>query len=181
MFQSICSASASVSVCPSPLKASAECAKRAPTIISCVHMLISVFTGKWWPLKLNYFHLVCAGDTLKIGDIAYKLKKPQNPELVPVKHSMWFCLFFCTNCNYVWNKKNKKSCNWFNKFFKYLFPFDLPVSESLPQAVVQHLRWIMQKDLLGQDVFLIGPPGPLRRSIAMQYLVSIFFKLLHTL
>uniref|UniRef100_A0A8C6UA26 von Willebrand factor A domain-containing protein 8 n=1 Tax=Neogobius melanostomus TaxID=47308 RepID=A0A8C6UA26_9GOBI len=28
----------------------------------------------------------------------------------------------------------------------------------------------MQKDLLGQDMFLIGPPGPLRRSIAMQYL-----------
>ncbi|KFO27883.1 Putative protein KIAA0564, partial [Fukomys damarensis] len=38
------------------------------------------------------------------------------------------------------------------------------------QSVVQHLRWIMQKDLLGQDIFLIGPPGPLRRSIAMQYL-----------
>ncbi|XP_061735639.1 von Willebrand factor A domain-containing protein 8 isoform X2 [Nerophis ophidion] len=44
------------------------------------------------------------------------------------------------------------------------------ISDSLPQAVAQHLRWIMQKDLLGQDVFLIGPPGPLRRSIAMQYL-----------
>ncbi|KAK3543698.1 hypothetical protein QTP70_027205 [Hemibagrus guttatus] len=42
--------------------------------------------------------------------------------------------------------------------------------ESMPQTVAQHLRWIMQKDLLGQDVFLIGPPGPLRRSIAMQYL-----------
>ncbi|XP_072440906.1 von Willebrand factor A domain-containing protein 8 isoform X2 [Chiloscyllium punctatum] len=42
--------------------------------------------------------------------------------------------------------------------------------EPLPQALAQHLRWIMQKDLLGQDVFLIGPPGPLRRSIAMQYL-----------
>ncbi|XP_061081457.1 von Willebrand factor A domain-containing protein 8 [Conger conger] len=41
---------------------------------------------------------------------------------------------------------------------------------AMPQTVVQHLRWIMQKDLLGQDVFLIGPPGPLRRSIAMQYL-----------
>lgn len=50
--------------------------------------------------------------------------------------------------------------------------FCVPVSDSLPQTVVQHLRWIMQKDLLGQDVFLIGPPGPLRRSIAMQYLVS---------
>lgn len=41
--------------------------------------------------------------------------------------------------------------------------------------MAQHLRWIMQKDLLGQDVFLIGPPGPLRRSIAMQYLVSTHF------
>ncbi|KAF0026906.1 hypothetical protein F2P81_021643 [Scophthalmus maximus] len=46
----------------------------------------------------------------------------------------------------------------------------LLVTDSLPQTVAQHLRWIMQKDLLGQDVFLIGPPGPLRRSIAMQYL-----------
>ncbi|XP_039733143.1 von Willebrand factor A domain-containing protein 8 isoform X4 [Pteropus medius] len=44
------------------------------------------------------------------------------------------------------------------------------ISDSLAQSVIQHLRWIMQKDLLGQDVFLIGPPGPLRRSIAMQYL-----------
>uniref|UniRef100_A0A3Q3JAA7 von Willebrand factor A domain-containing protein 8 n=1 Tax=Monopterus albus TaxID=43700 RepID=A0A3Q3JAA7_MONAL len=70
------------------------------------------------------------GDTVKIGEISYKLKTPRNPELVPVKH----------------------------------------ISDTLPQTVVQHLRWIMQKDLLGQDVFLIGPPGPLRRSIAMQYL-----------
>ncbi|XP_023604004.1 von Willebrand factor A domain-containing protein 8 isoform X2 [Myotis lucifugus] len=44
------------------------------------------------------------------------------------------------------------------------------ISDSLAQSVIQHLRWIMQKDLLGQDVFLIGPPGPLRRSVAMQYL-----------
>ncbi len=29
---------------------------------------------------------------------------------------------------------------------------------------------MMQKDLLGQDLFLIGGPGPLRRSLAMQYL-----------
>ncbi|KAI4788894.1 hypothetical protein KUCAC02_035566 [Chaenocephalus aceratus] len=50
------------------------------------------------------------------------------------------------------------------------FQLNTVVSDSLPQTVVQHLRWIMQKDLLGQDVFLIGPPGPLRRSIAMQYL-----------
>uniref|UniRef100_A0A3Q2TY78 von Willebrand factor A domain-containing protein 8 n=1 Tax=Fundulus heteroclitus TaxID=8078 RepID=A0A3Q2TY78_FUNHE len=71
-----------------------------------------------------------AGDTVTIGEISYKLKTPQNPELVPLKY--------------------------------------LP--DSVPQTVAQHLRWIMQKDILGQDVFLIGPPGPLRRSIAMQYL-----------
>ncbi|MBZ3884085.1 von Willebrand factor A domain-containing protein 8 [Sciurus carolinensis] len=47
------------------------------------------------------------------------------------------------------------------------------ISVSPTQSVVQHLRWIMQKDLLGQDVFLIGPPGPLRRSIAMQYLCAV--------
>ncbi|XP_051781637.1 von Willebrand factor A domain-containing protein 8 [Erpetoichthys calabaricus] len=71
-----------------------------------------------------------SGDIIKIGDITYHVKKPKNPELVPLNYT----------------------------------------SEELPQSIAQHLRWIMQKDLLGQDVFLIGPPGPLRRSIAMQYL-----------
>lgn len=40
----------------------------------------------------------------------------------------------------------------------------------ISQTVLYHLRWMLQKDLLGQDMFLIGRPGPLRRSIAMQYL-----------
>ncbi|CAN8023758.1 unnamed protein product [Ixodes persulcatus] len=38
------------------------------------------------------------------------------------------------------------------------------------QSVLQHLRWMMQKDALGQDIFLIGPPGAYRRRIAFQYL-----------
>ncbi|XP_059156251.1 von Willebrand factor A domain-containing protein 8-like [Physella acuta] len=41
---------------------------------------------------------------------------------------------------------------------------------NISQSTLRHLRWIMQKDSLGQDVFLIGPPGPLRRQIAMMYL-----------
>ena len=45
-----------------------------------------------------------------------------------------------------------------------------PNEESIPTETLQHLKWIMQKDLLGQDVFLIGRPGPLRRQVAMQYL-----------
>ncbi|GLG92294.1 Uncharacterized protein GBIM_00022, partial [Gryllus bimaculatus] len=38
------------------------------------------------------------------------------------------------------------------------------------QEILRHLRWMLQKDLLGQDMFLIGRPGPLRRLLAMQYL-----------
>lgn len=40
---------------------------------------------------------------------------------------------------------------------------------DVPQTIVHHLRWMLQKDLLGQDMFLIGRPGPLRRIITMQY------------
>lgn len=42
--------------------------------------------------------------------------------------------------------------------------------EDLPQTNLHHLKWIMQKDILGQDIFLLGPPGPRKRNIAMQYL-----------
>ena len=38
---------------------------------------------------------------------------------------------------------------------------------ELDQRVLRHLRWLLQKDALGQDVFLIGEPGPTRRRLAM--------------
>lgn len=41
---------------------------------------------------------------------------------------------------------------------------------EISQTILHHLRWMLQKDLLGQDMFLIGRPGPFRRSIVMQYL-----------
>uniref|UniRef100_A0A3Q4HWX0 von Willebrand factor A domain-containing protein 8 n=1 Tax=Neolamprologus brichardi TaxID=32507 RepID=A0A3Q4HWX0_NEOBR len=106
--------------------AAAVAARRVRYILGCV------LGRDGWMFRTHEVKLLntASGDTVKIGEITYKLKPPQNPELVPVKH----------------------------------------ISDSLPQSVAQHLRWIMQKDLLGQDVFLIGPPGPLRRSIAMQYL-----------
>lgn len=104
--------------------AAAVAARRMRNILGSV-------AGSWmWRTREVKLINTSSGDTVTIGDISYKLKTPQNPELVPVKH----------------------------------------ISDSLPQNVAQHLRWIMQKDLLGQDMFLIGPPGPLRRSIAMQYL-----------
>lgn len=41
---------------------------------------------------------------------------------------------------------------------------------ELSQTVLHHLRWMLQKDNLKQDIFLLGRPGPHRRSIAMKYL-----------
>ena len=32
---------------------------------------------------------------------------------------------------------------------------------------------LLKQDKLGQDVFLIGSPGPSRRLLAMQYLVNL--------
>ena len=40
---------------------------------------------------------------------------------------------------------------------------------SLPQETLRSLQFMMKKQLLGQDIFLIGPPGPARRRLAMQF------------
>ncbi|KAI6649454.1 Von Willebrand factor A domain-containing protein 8 [Oopsacas minuta] len=36
-------------------------------------------------------------------------------------------------------------------------------------SLAEHLRWCMQKDLLGQDMFLVGGAGPARREVALAY------------
>lgn len=42
--------------------------------------------------------------------------------------------------------------------------------EKFSQSLLQHMQWIMKKDILGQDMFLIGVPGSLRRRVILQYL-----------
>ena len=42
-------------------------------------------------------------------------------------------------------------------------------STSVPQETLRHLRWMLQKDSLYQDMFLVGPPSPHRRWLAMQF------------
>jgi len=42
--------------------------------------------------------------------------------------------------------------------------------KNIPRETMKDLKWMMQKDLLGQDIFLLGRPGPLRRTLAQQYL-----------
>ncbi|KAJ3169542.1 hypothetical protein HDU88_000733 [Geranomyces variabilis] len=49
----------------------------------------------------------------------------------------------------------------------------VPILPLLPlerQETLQHLLWMMRKEKLGQDVFLIGPPGPMKRHVALTYL-----------
>ncbi|XP_055954220.1 von Willebrand factor A domain-containing protein 8-like [Argiope bruennichi] len=38
------------------------------------------------------------------------------------------------------------------------------------ESLIQHLQWILKKDLLGQDMFLIGLPGPFRGRVILSYL-----------
>ncbi|CAG9859748.1 unnamed protein product [Phyllotreta striolata] len=45
--------------------------------------------------------------------------------------------------------------------------------ENIPQSNLHHLKWMLEKDLLQQDVFLLGPPGSRKRRLAMQYLELI--------
>ncbi|KJH42346.1 aspartate carbamoyltransferase regulatory chain, allosteric domain protein [Dictyocaulus viviparus] len=52
-----------------------------------------------------------------------------------------------------------------------LVPAKYGGSEFRPPAVIApHLKWLLQKEILGQDVFLIGIPGALRTSIVLHYL-----------
>ena len=42
-------------------------------------------------------------------------------------------------------------------------------TEQLPRSTARLLRWLTQKRGLGEDVFLLGPPGPSRRQAAMAW------------
>lgn len=48
-------------------------------------------------------------------------------------------------------------------------PDMLPPSGAASQEDLATVRWLVQKALLKQDVFLLGPPGPARRRLAMWY------------
>lgn len=64
----------------------------------------------------------------------------------------------------------------FNTNLSFLYPSNPIVKYAsdgtlqLSQSALHHLRWMLQKDALRQDMFLLGQPGPLRRQLAMQFL-----------
>ena len=52
-----------------------------------------------------------------------------------------------------------------------VYRYNILVPSDVSHSLLLHLKWMIQKDLLGQDIFLIGSPGPLRRRLALMYLV----------
>ena len=40
---------------------------------------------------------------------------------------------------------------------------------SVSRSLAEHLKWCLQKDILGQDMFLVGGAGPARRAVALSY------------
>lgn len=92
---------------------------------------------------------------LKIGDVSTKLKSAKNPELVPQGYS---------------KLRFRARYKYYSAKFLYILVYD---KNNLPQSTLKHLRWLLQKDHLKQDVFLIGLPGTIRRRLVMQYLVIL--------
>ncbi|VDK45315.1 unnamed protein product [Cylicostephanus goldi] len=45
-----------------------------------------------------------------------------------------------------------------------------PAIQYSSSDVLAHLKWMLQKEILGQDIFLIGVPGSFRSDIVLQYL-----------
>lgn len=92
----------------------------------------------WSSLKLSVFYvfaLIFAGDTVKIGDILYKLKKPQNPELVPVKHSKRFSLFvFFSLLEIIEKSSNRIDKSSLNIYFLWICQFQMPFPRQSPNT-----------------------------------------------
>ena len=93
-----------------------------------------------------------SSDSITIGGVTKSLKPPSRPELVPK--------------NYL--PKHKQDLP--NDLLKVGRPHIFVGLKNFISNFFQHMKWFMQKDILGQDIFLIGRPSPLRRQLAMQYL-----------
>lgn len=50
-----------------------------------------------------------------------------------------------------------------------LVPLGYGMAEEESQDSLGHLRWMLQKHALGQDMFLIGGPGPRSRRLALHF------------
>lgn len=60
----------------------------------------------------------------------------------------------------------------FGIYFEYNFISNgliILVSKDPNQETLSHLRWMLQKDILGQDMFLMGAPGIRRRNLALAF------------
>ena len=50
-----------------------------------------------------------------------------------------------------------------------LVPIDFGLAENESQETLAHLKWMLQKFALGQDMFLLSGPGPTARRLALHF------------
>lgn len=91
-----------------------------------------------------------------VGNVKKTTKKPSRPEYVPLHYRKNFIYSL-----FLRKLKNKNDTNEENLF--------ISVTNDLNQKILSHLKWMLQKDNLNQDIFLIGRPGRSRRQLAMMY------------
>lgn len=53
---------------------------------------------------------------------------------------------------------------------QYMLFYFWTVLHTQSQEILRHLKWMLQKDILHQDMFLMGGPGMRRRELALAFL-----------
>uniref|UniRef100_A0A2M4A0X9 von Willebrand factor A domain-containing protein 8 n=1 Tax=Anopheles triannulatus TaxID=58253 RepID=A0A2M4A0X9_9DIPT len=95
----------------------------------------------WWSVRRAASSTTNDGATIEIGDVTMEVAAPHHPELVPTGY------YYGTGDGAEGHTEG----------------------QQLSQTRLHHLRWMLQKDKLGQDMMLLGRPGRLRRHLVMQY------------
>lgn len=120
---------------------------------------------------------------VKIGAVKVPIQKAKNSELVPIgfgksttiknQPSIWaYFLRYIDNKEFIFSMKFYKKFETMNIYKNILIHNpQISASGNQPQQFVRTLKWMLQKDALKQDIFLIGQPGFLRANIVFQFLV----------
>lgn len=119
-------------------------------------------------LQMNLVRAMNVDGRIKIGDVEKDIYEVKNPEYVPQKYCeynnrwliMWSVIYSVIQILDL----------FYESLWIFLDEINQDGSAQISQTTLHHLRWMLQKDRLGQDMFILGRPGPLRRNVAMQYL-----------
>lgn len=110
----------------------------------------------------NCHDIIIDNEIVTIGDVSKQVKAPQKPEYVPRKYCKYTVYSFsCRICLF------REEANTVINFTVTVLNVS---AEKGNTSTLKHLKWMLQKDVLSQDIFLIGGPGTGRRKLALAFL-----------